>query len=118
MKGRHRGAANGCESDDAESIRAPAKVVKPVLCSRVEEGNLLIRLRIGGHCLLALVIVAQRATEPQVRFLCESAPGERDEMFKLQSSHDETLRAEAVAAAVARGFAHPPGEVHGNVSAD
>jgi hypothetical protein len=66
MQRRHGGPAGRGASLDEQEIRAPAKMARPTLAARIEQGNGSSRLRIGSVRLGVFVAVARRARPSQI----------------------------------------------------
>ena len=86
---------------NACAVVAPSEVDPPTLTTRVEEfhataGDGVERVRLD-----AFGIIAETASQPQVRFPVEPAGRSGNDVFDFQPAKHEALRTEAIAAAVA-----------------
>src|SRR5437867_852005 len=81
-------------------------MLEPVLEAGVEKRHCLAGFGIGAGRSVALVTVANRATQPQVSFLVAAAFRDGDDVFDFQPGHDQVLRAEAITATILGRRAH------------
>jgi hypothetical protein len=70
----------------------------------------LSRLRVEAVRLAGLEAVAQSAREPKVLFIVGTSGRFGNDVFDLQNSHDQVLRAQAIAATIARLLANAPAQ--------
>ena len=102
MKNKPKPKARQSSADHREMNAAldPAKVIRPHLSPRVEKGNARPAYRINSLEFVALMTIADRAAQPQVRFVVCAATGARENVLDFQAGHHEVLRTEAVAAPI------------------
>ena len=98
------GSADRCSADDAESVTAPAKMLAPRLRAWIEQRLQRVGHRIRRRRAVALVSVAERATEPQILLVIAASLRSRLDVFNFQWSKDEMLRTEAITTAMPRQF--------------
>src|SRR6266511_33934 len=106
MQGDDSGASNECPANDAQAVIRPREMLRPDLRARVEQWECCTSLRINGLGLVALVPIANGASQPEVRLVVGPALCERDNVRDLQACHHQMLRAETVPATVLGCLTH------------
>lgn len=98
--------SHGCQTDDAQSVFAPAEMIRPRLCARVKQRNSGTRFRVCPCGLVALVTVTNGAGQPQIRFIVCAALSKRDNVLNFQPSHHQVLRTQAIPTTVTCSGTH------------
>lgn len=109
----HRSTSNRCLADDPQAIGRPLEMLRPDLPTRIEQGSLLARFWISCQGPIGLIPIAQRATQPEVGFIVAPSLRPGVEMLDLEASHDQMLRAQAVATTIPGEFPHAAVDLDG-----
>ena len=78
----------------------------PALATRVEQGNIVPRQRIGRGNAIAFVLIAEGTCQPEVILFCQAAERFRNKMVNLHRRTNDGLRCQAITAAVMRRSPH------------
>ena len=76
----------------------------------------LASLRILGLRAIALGTIAERAAQPEIRFVIRTTLSKRDDMFDFQAGHHEVPGTQTLPTAIARGHPHAAFHFNGDVS--
>lgn len=107
LERRNRSTPSDGRPVDARCVVGPFEVVFPALRSRVEDLDERTRLRIDNEDAATLVIVAERAGEPEILFRRRTAKRSRNEMIDLHWPANDPFLSQAVPAAMQRLLRHP-----------
>lgn len=107
-------STNWRQPNDVDAVIAPAKMIVPALCARIEQWLNVTAFGIDACGFVTFVAVAQGARQPQVAFVVRAALRDGDNVFDLQPRHHEVLRTEAVSAAILCSLTDATVEIDGN----
>ncbi len=96
----YRRAATGGAAEYLSAVGVPLEMLGPDLAARVVHVYLVACFRIDSMGLIALEVVAQPASKPQIVLFVRTAVCCRNDVFNFQRTEDQVLGAKTIPATI------------------